>query len=299
MRSLLVLVFVPLASLGALAACGNTSDAEPETPTPTPTPPARDSSTNPSTDAGDASANPTKPGFVAALARASTKTIQLEATFLQAPFTDPSCSVTSEGPCTVTVCKQRDGGAPSLPVYASAGRVRFTGGKPSAEVAVMPDEMRRYTGVFEPYDGAPLLGGEAIELEASGADVPAFSVAATYPALLTLATPSPAAPGPITVRRDRDLEMSWSRGAPGVSLEISILAGSVGDNRRTTCRLPSESGRGSIPASVLSPFPAGTDLDVLTWATRKQKVGDFDVELVVAGEVFAGATNAVVRMKLE
>jgi uncharacterized protein (TIGR03437 family) len=92
-----------------------------------------------------------------------------------------------------------------------------------------------------------------------GADVKAFSVPVTVPAMPMQTSPTPDSPNPFTVTRSNGLTVNWSGGAANSYIKIEGFnqtdnIGTVGGS--FTCIVPASPGTFTIPPYVLMALPA-------------------------------------------
>lgn len=294
-----IAAFVSLLCASSLVAIGCSSSSshidDPDTTSP-------DASTpDPTKDAAaDADAPAPKTGSVAVLASAFGNGMTANIGFIAAPATDPACTTTTRGACTLTDCAVSDA-APPAPTYASAGTVTFSGGSPSVTMSATPDAEGRYTPASKDYGGVrPFRGGEAAMVTATGGEVPAFSKAMTYPLLLVLDKPNAPDATPVSVARSSDLELAWSRGTSDVELFMTAIDIGRNDGRRAvlTCRFPSASGAATVPATLLAGLREGATVSLFTAAKQDLTAGDFAVTLLLGGEVLTPSKSAPVSFVL-
>ena len=92
-----------------------------------------------------------------------------------------------------------------------------------------------------------------------GADVKAFSVPVTVPAMPTQTSPTPDSPNPFTVARSNGLTVNWTGGAANTYIKLDGFnqtdnVGALGAS--FTCIVPASQGTFTIPAYVLLALPA-------------------------------------------
>jgi len=162
-----------------------------------------------------------------------------------------SCTTTTDGACTISVCTTGGGDAGGAAVAASAGTIQVTGG--SKPVQLVPSGTT-YTAVT----GQTTLwsGGEQLEAVGGGAEVPAFDLKVTAPGYVTVTTPTwPAAGGKVPITRAQPFAVAWTGGGAGnVVVGISGIAGA--QSTSLSCSFAPSGGSGTVPASALAKLPA-------------------------------------------
>ncbi len=191
--------------------------------------------------------------------------------------TGSSCTSTTSGDCVVYRCpiaaNAVDAGAAAP--GASAGTITVAGA--SSPLRLVPSG-----GSYEALTAQTKLwsGGEALTIAAEGAEVPAFTLRATAPSVITVTSPVfPAAGGSVVVARGRAFAVSWSGGAAG-SVSANVGAVSAAISTSITCTFPASAGAGSVPASLLAELPAAPTsayVSITGSATASAVVGGWDV----------------------
>lgn len=186
-----------------------------------------------------------------------------------------SCPPLRYGDCTV----------PDMTCSGSEPQTRPTAGTVSYEspgvgtIAGTPNENGIYsTSSFDgPYPG--FLGGEEGIFRGTGGEVPAFEQRLDYPLLALLDQPS-GVDGMITVSKNQDLVLQWSRGGEGMVIWVrpEDFSGPA-----LECLLDASTGQGVVPAAVLKVVPSGARLELYSLATTKIQAGEYEVSLYSGG----------------
>lgn len=188
----------------------------------------------------------------------------------------------SRGDCIDISSLSPDGGKTTdTTVYALPGTVTVSG---SGDTPYKQSFTPSASNVFEPGlnpNGHYFLGGEDVVFSSSGAEVPSFENHLQFPLVLRLTEPS-ASTGTVRIPRDRDLSLSWTRGAPSVDLYFDAFAGTHG----VACRFDSTTGHATIPRDLLAAFPSKTQARLFTLAYARAKIGAFDTEFDISTTVF-------------
>jgi len=135
-----------------------------------------------------------------------------------------------------------------------------------------------------------------VSVTAQGGTVPAFGLpsaagaAPKFPLVLLLS--QPLAPVPtsgsatsVTVGRDQDLALVWSRGAPNVHLFVQGGGTSGGDVLSLTCDFDSGGGQATISRDILAALPSQTSLQLYTVGSYFATAGAWDVAVRIATDV--------------
>ena len=117
---------------------------------------------------------------------------------------DLTCTNTVLGECTLSVCTL-------ITTRVSAGTVTITA--PSATFTLEPNDNNFYP--FQNAGGALLQAGESMEVEATGADVPAFSGSVVGPALVEVSQPDLTGLAELGLDPSADLPITWTGGTVG------------------------------------------------------------------------------------
>jgi hypothetical protein len=199
-----------------------------------------------------------------------------------------------EGPCLLA---EFTGVQPAL---LSAGTVTLAG--PSSSVT-MPPSAGNSTSTSQP--GALWSTGDSVLVSASGADVPAFSLAPVAPPPIELTAPAPGAPDDagafhLDISRLEDLNVAWN-GASSGRVEVVLFGNVTGADGGTSpvtieCTFDGAPGVGVIPASVLQKVPPGPGWELIVDAigtafVQAQSYGilaELDVPATFQGQTVGG-----------
>ena len=159
--------------------------------------------------------------------------------------------------------------------------------------AMLVPEADGYYGTAQlEFDNRFFTGGEEISIDASGDEVPEFSVNTVFPEPLRLAAPAPtegvvaATPGePLTLTFAAGLEQThlWAQGSHAAVDALYEFA----------CSLPADAGVVTIPGEALALMPA--DFEISLYSLRRIEVaaGNYNVVLRFAGNVVDAGETAV------
>lgn len=175
-------------------------------------------------------------------------------TIAVAGFNDGPATGTSDrvdGPCVITT-----GAAISAPAV-SAGTVTIMDGV--NVISMTPDAMNRYSASQQ---GLVFAGGASLAFAATGAAVPAFAQALTFPTAITVS-----APAPLAAVSKSGFSSTWSGSGPVVVMLSQ-------DDVRIRCRFDGVTSA-TLPASTLRDLVANTSSEVT---------------IVIAGETQASLT---------
>jgi hypothetical protein len=196
-----------------------------------------------------------------------------------------SCPVTMVGGCEVTDCSAfvdagvPDGGAPT---GRSAGTLTFKGVLTDGGLSVPFVD-----GGYSASVGQQLFAlGRPLTVEASGAEIPAFSATVTAPegTLLTAPVCANAACG--SVSKSADLDVRWTAPTFG-DVEIQLIASPV----LIRCQLPASTRMKTIPAAALRSVGTGTGLLFVGGAARTTvRAGITDVTFSVRDATYGTIT---------
>jgi hypothetical protein len=188
---------------------------------------------------------------------------------------DPASCVKTEsrGACTTLLCAVS--GVVDQP---SAGTITIHVG--DRTVTLAPGADHTYPA-WQDATSALFSAGETLSIEASGADVPAFSGTVVAPQVPTIRAPVlPPDGAPLAVARSADLALTWDAAA-GVSIELT-LSGAASDGQRAValCSFDGSSGAASVPASALGAVQAGAgSLSIAARSAHEIDVGDYAIQL--------------------
>jgi hypothetical protein len=203
-----------------------------------------------------------------------------------------TCTSTRYGDCVINDCTLGNANAARL----SAGVITVDSAADQIHQFVTPDAQGAYSGTQGKF---VFSGGEALTVSASGGDIPAFAVNTQFPLLLLVdnAPAASAATSVIPAPHTAPLSLSWERGAPGVffAAQPFNVTGNVG----AACYFDSQAGTGTVPAEVLSAFPAGQQFLLLTAIATAAEVGPPAVNVWVLGEALTLDKKAHVVLQVQ
>jgi hypothetical protein len=164
-------------------------------------------------------------------------------------------------------------GAPGTDPYfpASAGVLTI---EDAIRLTLEPGPYANYQSIHA--DGT-LLDGGALHVAAAGAEVPAFRVDLSAPAVIVVDEPRWPDDGTrLTIARDQPLPIEWS-GAAGSQVSIELSGGGVSVQRE----VDSGVGAVTVPVEVLSALPVGAG-SVSARATTRATVssGAFEISVI-------------------
>ncbi len=196
-----------------------------------------------------------------------------------------TCPVTMVGGCEVTDCSSfLDAGVPDSGVFTgrSAGTLTFRGVLPDGGLSLPFTDGGYAATVSEQLFAL----GQRLTVEASGAEVPAFSASVTAPegTLLT----APACPGANCgmLSKAADLEVRWTAPTIG-NVEIEL----TGSPATVRCSLPASTRMKTIPAAALRSLGNGTGVLFVGGAARTSvRAGDYDVTFSVRDATYGVVT---------
>lgn len=118
-----------------------------------------------------------------------------------------------------------------------------------------------------------------------GVDVNAFELDLSFPLSLILTAPPVGVDGVLQISAGGGVELQWERGVEDVFLHVEGVHETDTRRYHVGCWFPSLPGTGSISAEILAPF-VGAQLDVHTVIRKELQVGDYDLEVRGAREVY-------------
>lgn len=204
----------------------------------------------------------------------------------------PACTSSMVAGCKIVICP---GGGASEPVFVSAGDLSVDGltdssGKMSSVGPIHPDADLTYYSSIDFAQQKSFAGGETITVKASGGDLPAFTVTAPAPHLITQTTPDPG--GSVTMDASSDFQVAWMSGGDGtvvITLQAALDDTADHATAQVTCELPASAGKGVVPTAVLQKLltsPGTTISGLLLVGVESRasiEAGSFQVDMTVAG----------------
>jgi hypothetical protein len=198
-----------------------------------------------------------------------------------------------EGPCslfrcTVDYAEQQQLGAGTIVVSS-----------PEAKVSLVDNSPGQYSLLL----AAPFnpsfwkSAGETITAQASGGDIPAFTLNTTSPGSVMLTSPALPAPPlpatmPVAVSTSQDFPLTWSGAGPGhldLTLRKYLPTNSpITITTELRCQFDPASGQGDVPASLLGQVGSGGSggqlyLQLINSTTMN--VDGYSVELIVGDDL--------------
>lgn len=185
---------------------------------------------------------------------------------------------------------------------ALPGAVTMSGGDPPYTKTFTPTATSFTEGEYAKVQH--FAGGEDVHFSSTGAEVPSFDLHLALPLVLRLTQPSISAGAPVLLPHDRDVEMTWERGADGIDLFFEAVesSGSGPEYQQTlaNCRFDSSSGHATLPKEVLTAFSAGSSARLFTLAFRRTRIGIFETEVRVLTSVyFPPPSDRAVELEFE
>jgi hypothetical protein len=202
-------------------------------------------------------------GFVSADVQASWPPARafddLQAYFYLASEDTPPPQGKCPEPVGASCCLATSGGdagaPPALPPFASAGTIQITTG--GAPVATMQPQngYENMTAAWSP--------GAALDVAASGAEVPAFHVTLPTPGPFVGLVPAFNGGGPpLVVDRTKDLAVGWTPEGHAGEI-VAVIMGGVGAALGFSCHVDDSAGGVTLPAAALARLPANTTVQVV------------------------------------
>lgn len=190
-----------------------------------------------------------------------------------------SCQRTDEGACTLYIC-DISGTLPNNGPLPTAGSIKVSSSKTSVTIAPGAD------GSYASKSGQTLFwtGSDTVHVEASGAQIPAFSASTPAPSQLAITAPPMGPMVTITVDTSKDLTFTWtgtSAGQLNVGVyghdDVTHIAGSL------NCELDPAAGQGSMPASLLSKIPKKNGaVNALVTSKTSVDAGGFAIDVIAS-----------------
>ena len=192
------------------------------------------------------------------------------------------CTNVDEGPCRATTCETAATGE-STTTYASAGTVTITSPEVMGTATLTPSADGTYLPPTQTPFEKSFLGGELLQIKATGSMVPAFEGELNVPLILLFSQPAfVATQGALSAPRSQDLELAWTRGVEDVALYVigsSARPDGQPGSASIYCNFPSESGSGVIKSSLLQALKAEAQLNLFTVGSKVIEAGDYSVTL--------------------
>jgi hypothetical protein len=192
------------------------------------------------------------------------------------------CTNINEGPCRATTCEMAAAGE-STTTYASAGTVTITSPEVMGTATLTPSADGTYVASTPMPFEKSFLGGELLQIKATGSMVPAFEGELNVPFVLLFSQPAfVASQGSLEAPRSQDLALAWTRGAKDVALYVigsSARPDGQPGSASIYCNFPSEPGSGVIKSSLLQVLKPEAQLNLFTVGSKLIEAGDYSVTL--------------------
>jgi hypothetical protein len=192
------------------------------------------------------------------------------------------CTNIDEGPCRATTCEMAAAGD-SITTYASAGTVTITSPEVMGTATLTPSADGTYVAPTQMPFEKSFLGGELLQIKATGSMVPAFEGELNVPLILLFSQPAfVASQGSLEAPRSQDLALAWTRGAKDVALYVigsSARPDGQPGSASINCNFPSEPGSGVIKSSLLQVLKPEAQLNLFTVGSKLIEAGEYSVTL--------------------
>jgi len=208
-----------------------------------------------------------------------------------------TCTEVKEGACTWSECVvapfdaavlTEDAG-PSIPSVGAGELTLFGASLPTAGV-----KANLVTGLYDvPSTPVGTFAGARFTMKATGADVPAFEIAATAPSRVALTAPTCAGDTCSALDGSSDIPVQWTGGGTGTVVVRIYPNIATGDRYGTIqCAFPSAPGGGTISRALASRMAKG-DVKFVQWeeASERAVAGTYDLELLLTSSGVSGKTT--------
>ena len=208
--------------------------------------------------------------------------VTLNAQFVTTAASTTVCTDINEGPCRATTCEMAAAGE-STTTYASAGTVTITSPEVMGTATLTPSADGTYVASTPMPFEKSFLGGELLQIKATGSMVPAFEGELNVPLILLFSQPAfVASQGSLEAPRSQDLALAWTRGAKDVALYVigsSARPDGQPGSASIYCNFPSEPGSGVIKSSLLQVLKPEAQLNLFTVGSKLIEAGEYSVTL--------------------
>jgi len=199
------------------------------------------------------------------------------------PDSSGRCSLVKQGGCFVQDCRAAGAGASALQ-GVSAGEIDLNQGS-STVLKITPDAADK---LYPAADATtpPWTAGDTVTFVAKGSDVPAFNIAMTAPAPLTINSPMPSGTTPASYSASMDLVVRWKPVDGSVTVELvqADAAADLSSSLRVLCEWVGMPGAGAIPSSVVGLLSTDSSL------SNAIQVGGSSVEDITLGGYWVHAS---------
>jgi hypothetical protein len=195
------------------------------------------------------------------------------------------CTGSTAGPCQLFSCA-----AGSQPTPVSAGTITISGGQLPAPITLTPSNTNASyaPGIAA---GSAFVGGDVIEVQGSGATVPAFDVTLTAPSSATLVAPALTL-SPLHIDLGADFTVTWTAPAnPTGTINLLLTEVTAGATLvGLTCTAPTSGGALTVTRAVLDNLPAGTGfISIEARSSKQTSIGDYAVTVITDFELGSSA----------
>jgi hypothetical protein len=182
---------------------------------------------------------------------------------------EESSSLRTDGPCVIKVALY------GKSMLVSAGAITFTYGA-NQSMTLAPDANGHYANVVQQFLFAT---GDVISVSASGGTVPAFTSSITFPAGVTVTSPTT-----LSSVSKSGFTASWNATTSPVHIQIDQFVASMASTSSTSidCSYAGAAGAGSVSPSAMMDLVPGagvTGVAILTLVDTQSSSGDYSVDL--------------------
>ncbi|RYE78485.1 MAG: hypothetical protein EOO74_05225 [Myxococcales bacterium] len=185
-----------------------------------------------------------------------------------------SCTIEQYGDCRVKSCVSNQ-----IPATLNAGTITFTGGTLSPQVTTVIQD--QYNSLLAPRDAPNVLGGELVQVTASGGQVPAFSLSGQIP-IPPRVDGLPVGASPM-IDTNQDIYLTISGGdATTLDVVFGTIIDQQGAYRILQCTVPTSSTSLTIPATGLAKLRQLSTQGAYharTFSSVTTQAGDWDIKL--------------------
>jgi len=184
-----------------------------------------------------------------------------------------TCSPRVEGACELWTCSAMS--AYPARDLSSVGTINVSDAS-GPIITMTPESDNSYDTGFDSDPPTPLFPeADSLVVQASGDEVPAFSVRVVAPNNVTVTQPSETSP--LDVDLATGLTVHWTGTSTGDM--VLRLSGGVGEGE-VDCRFPAADSSGTVPASALALIPAGHGFySFSTEGAQTVRLGDWETHV--------------------
>jgi hypothetical protein len=230
----------------------------------------------------------------------------IDATGAVIPAGMPTCTTSTENGCDLTACDlPKAAPAPTTtattpppatpPKMPTAGDIKVTS---LEDLTLSPDA----NGLYAPKSGQSqfFTTGQTIDINAVGADVPAFQKTITAPSRISVTGPTwPALGTPLAIDRSQDFVLTWDNtpdpgGAATGDVQVTISTISTDKMASMVCKFSVAGGTATIPAATMGKLVATStgSISVDTRATDSVDASDWHITTVATRPARVGKSFA-------